>query len=96
MTKSQFQQLHTLRGEQVLSFCLRARHNASLLVPKGIASAPDVFQHIMHDILGDLAFCCVCIDDVLIMSNGSYEDHLAKLTIVLSRLNKANFCTGQS
>jgi len=38
-----------------------------------------------------LTFCRVYIDDVLIISNGSYEDHLAKLTIVLSRLNNANF-----
>jgi len=37
----------------------------------------------MQDILGDLDFCRVHIDDVFIISNGSYEDHLAKLTIVL-------------
>jgi len=60
-------------------------------LPMGISSAPDIFQHTMQDILGDLDFCRVYIDDVLIISNGSYEDHLAKLTIVLSRLNKANF-----
>ena len=60
-------------------------------LPMGISSAPDIFQHIMHDILGDLDFCRVYIDDVLIISDGSFEDHLAKLNIVLSRLNKANF-----
>jgi len=56
-------------------------------LPMGIASAPDIFQHIMHDLLGDLEFVCVYIDDVLIISDGSYEDHLAKLNTVLNRLN---------
>ena len=60
-------------------------------LPMGISSAPDIFQHIMHDMLGDLDFCRVYIDDVLIVSDGSYEDHLAKLKVVLSRLNQANF-----
>ena len=60
-------------------------------LPMGIASAPDIFQHIMHDLLGDLDFVRVYIDDVLIISDGSYEDHLTKLNIVLTRLNKANF-----
>lgn len=57
----------------------------------GIALAPDIFQHIMHDLFGDLDFVCVYIDDVLIISDGSYKDHLTKLNMVLTRLNKANF-----
>jgi transposase InsO family protein len=60
-------------------------------LPMGISSAPDIFQSIMAEILGDLDFCRVYIDDILIISNGTFEDHMQKLEIVLKRLEERGF-----
>ena len=49
----------------------------------GISSAPDIFQAIMMKLLGDLEFVRVYIDDILIISNGTFEDHMQKLQEVL-------------
>ena len=57
----------------------------------GISSAPDIFQSIMDDVLGDLEFVRCYIDDILIISNGTFEDHMEKLDIVLSRVEQAGF-----
>jgi hypothetical protein len=55
----------------------------------GIASARDIFQSIMDELLGDLEFVRVYIDDILIVSAGTFEDHLDKLEHVLARLEMA-------
>ena len=60
-------------------------------LPMGIKNAPDIFQHIMQDLLGDLDFVRVYIDDILITSSKDFADHLTKLDIVLQRLEKAGF-----
>ena len=60
-------------------------------LPMGIASAPDIFQSIMDDLLGDLEFARVYIDDILIVSDGTFEDHMDKLNQVLGRLEMAGF-----
>jgi hypothetical protein len=60
-------------------------------LPMGIKNSPDIFQAIVADLFGDLEWVRAYIDDILITSNGTYEDHLQKLDIVLSRLEKAGF-----
>ena len=62
-------------------------------MPMGVASAPDAFQSIMMELLGDLDFVLVYIDDILcIQREGeSVDKHLKNLEIVLSRLQKAGF-----
>ena len=60
-------------------------------LPMGLKTAPDIFQEIMVNLLGDLPYVQVYIDDVLILTDGSYEDHLQKVRTVLDRLEKANF-----
>ena len=60
-------------------------------LPMGMANAPDIFQQVMNDILGDLDFVLIYIDDILITSNGTYEDHMQKLDIVLTRLEEKGF-----
>ena len=57
----------------------------------GLKTAPDIFQEIMVNLLGDLPYVQVYIDDVLILTDGSYADHLRKVRTVLDRLEKANF-----
>ena len=60
-------------------------------LPMGISSAPDIFQAIMTEILGDLDFVRVYIDDILIISNGTFQDHMQKLQQVLRRLEERGF-----
>ena len=51
----------------------------------GVAVAPDIFQSIMMDILGDLPFVLCYLNDILILQkeNESEEDHIRKIEIVL-------------
>ena len=60
-------------------------------LPMGIMNSPDIFQNIMMDLLGDLEYTLTYIDDILITSNDSYEDHLHKLNEVLTRLENVGF-----
>ena len=62
-----------------------------LRLPMGIMNSPDIFQSIMMDLLGDLEYCRAYIDDILVTTNGSYEDHLEKLNEVLTRLETTGF-----
>jgi hypothetical protein len=51
----------------------------------GIACAPDIFQSIMMEILGDLDYVLVYIDDILTIQreNETEQDHLNKVKTVL-------------
>ena len=60
-------------------------------LPMGIKNSPNIFQSIMMDLLGDLEYTRSYIDDILITSSGSFEDHLEKLKEVLTHLEKAGF-----
>ena len=60
-------------------------------LPMGVKNSPDIFQSIMSELLGDIEFARTYLDDVLITSSGSFEDHLRKLDTVLQRLTKAGF-----
>ena len=62
-------------------------------LPMGVACAPDIFQSIMMEILGDLDFVLVYIDDILIIQREgeTADDHLRKIELVLSRLQRKGF-----
>ena len=57
----------------------------------GIMNSPDIFQAIISDIMSGLEFVRAYIDDILIISNGTYKDHLAKIAQVFARLQNAGF-----
>ena len=62
-------------------------------MPMGVACAPDMFQSIMMEILGDLEHVLVYIDNILIVQREgeTEEDHLKKIEEVLQRLQDAGF-----
>ena len=60
-------------------------------LPMGVKCAPDTFQSIVSNLFSDLEWVRAYIDDILITSTGDYADHLEKVHIVLSRLEKAGF-----
>jgi hypothetical protein len=60
-----------------------------LRLPMGIAGSPDIFQERMTSLMDTLDYIRVYIDDLLILSKDSFDDHLSKLREVLRRLQAA-------
>ena len=60
-----------------------------LRLPMGVSGSPDIFQEKMSDLMQALHYVRTYLDDLLIISNGTFEDHLPKLDKVLTRLKEA-------
>ncbi|KAG3135545.1 hypothetical protein PI126_g18200 [Phytophthora idaei] len=54
-------------------------------LPMGVSTAPDEFQASMDELLGDLNFVRVYLDDILVISE-TFEEHMGQLQIVFARL----------
>ena len=59
-------------------------------MPFGLTNAPSVFMTAMQDMLRDLPFCVVYLDDILIFSK-SPEEHVDHVRQVLSRLEQHRY-----
>jgi transposase InsO family protein len=59
-------------------------------LPMGLSISPDFFQEKMSRLFADFPYMKVYLDDLLVFSNGSYEDHLQKVEIALQRLQSKN------
>ena len=57
----------------------------------GLCNSPDIFQENMNRLFNGLEYVRAYIDDLLIISNGNFEDHLTKVKIVLKKLKAAGF-----
>ena len=57
-------------------------------LPMGASNAPDVFQAKMGRLFQDLEYVRAYIDDLLILSISTFEDHLDKLGQVLQHLQE--------
>ena len=66
---------------------------AHLRMPMGVVCTPVMFQSIMNEILGDLPYVLIYIDDILrLQEEGeSADNHLKKLETILGGLEKAGF-----
>jgi hypothetical protein len=49
----------------------------------GVSCAPDIFQDKINDLLVDLGFVRAYLNDVLVITKGSFEDQLKDIEIVL-------------
>ena len=58
-------------------------------LPMGIAGSPDIFQAKMSELMATLEFVRTYLDDLLCITKGDLEDHLAKLKKVLTKLQDA-------
>ena len=58
-------------------------------LPMGLCNSPDIFQEKMSDLMQALHYVRTYLDDLLIISNGTFEDHLSKLDVILTRLKEA-------
>ena len=55
-------------------------------LPMGLCTSVDLFQEKMSELMSDLEFIRAYIDDLLIITKSSFEDHLNKLEMVFQRL----------
>ena len=60
-----------------------------LRLPMGINVSPDIFQEKMSILMDGLEFVRTYLDDLLVISNSTFEDHLRQLSTVLQRLRRA-------
>jgi hypothetical protein len=60
-------------------------------LPMGVKTSPDIFQRSMYELLGYIPNIQVYLDDILITSNGTFQEHAAFMETLLERLEKANF-----
>ena len=58
-------------------------------LPMGLCNSPDIFQEKMSELMEGLAYVLTYIDDLLVISNGTFETHLEKLGRVLQWIQDA-------
>ena len=58
-------------------------------LPMGISGSPDFFQEKMTSLMQSLEYVRTYIDDLLIISSGTFDDHLLKVEEVMSHLQIA-------
>ena len=58
-------------------------------LPMGLAGSPDIFQEKMSDLMRGLEFVRCYLDDVLIISTSTFEEHLSKVELCFQRIAKA-------
>ena len=55
-------------------------------ITMGLCNSPDIFQEKMNEWFDGLEYARTYIDDLLIISNKSFEDHINKFDKILSKL----------
>ena len=60
-------------------------------MPFGLSNAPATYQRLMEECLGDynMTICVIYLDDLIIFSD-TFEEHLRRLDLVLTRLKECN------
>jgi hypothetical protein len=59
-------------------------------LPMGLSVSPDIYQEKMANLFEDMSEVKVYIDDILLITKGSFHHHLSRLEEVFRRLLKAN------
>lgn len=90
--RSAFHRLRVAKGDEHLT-AFRTRFGLFewLVCPFGLAGAPATFQRYINEVLGDILddYATAYLDDVLIYSSDSKDDHVRKTREVLQRLQDA-------
>ena len=58
-------------------------------LPMGLCNSPDIFQEKMSELFVGLEYIREYIDDILVLTSGTWQDHLAKLEKVLEKFKDA-------
>ena len=86
-----FNRIRVGEGEEwKTAFRTRYGHFEYLVMPFGLCNAPASFQAYINDALRDYLddFCVAYMDDVLVYSSGTLEEHIEHVRKVLSRLKE--------
>ena len=59
------------------------------LLPMGLSASAEMFQAQRSQLTGDLDCAGAHLDDLLLMTSGSFEDHVNKLKTLMTRLRAA-------
>lgn len=78
-------------SQNLCSFVMPWGKYKYLRLPMGIKNSPDIFQGIISKVFGGLENVRAYLDDILITTDGSYEDHLKQVETVLKRLSEYGF-----
>jgi hypothetical protein len=86
-----FNHLYIAEGDEAkTAFHTRYGHYEYLVMPFGLCNAPTMFQayinNILHDYLDE--FCIAYMDDVLMYTKGSHEEHIEHVRKVLQCLQE--------
>jgi hypothetical protein len=57
----------------------------------GMEKGPDIFQRIVYELLCDVPNIQLYLDDIIITSNGTFEEHAEIMKEVLEKLQIATF-----
>ena len=58
-------------------------------LPMGLCNSPEIFQEKMNEIFARFGYVRGYIDDLLVITKGSFEEHLKHLDMVLEKLEMA-------
>ena len=61
-------------------------------LPMGVAGSADIFQEKMSDLMQALIYVRTYLDDLLVITKGTFDGHLVKIEAVLKRLKDAKLC----
>ena len=78
----------TKKSSEVLTVIFPWGKYRYLRLPFGVNTAPDEFQKRMTNLIGDLPCARVYLDDVLVISQHSFQEHLRDLRAVLTRIRE--------
>jgi hypothetical protein len=90
--RAAFYRLRIKKGDKwKTAFCTRFGLFEWVVTPFGLAEASAIFQKYINSILDDFLdkFCSVYMNNVLIYSDGSYQDYMSKVKKVLRRFHEA-------
>ena len=56
----------------------------------GIAGSSEIFREKMTNLMEELEYVRTYINDLLVITNSTFDDHLQKVEVVLNKLRKAD------
>ena len=56
----------------------------------GVSCSPDIFQAKKYELLGDIEGTKAYINDILVIKQGTFEEHLEQLEEIFRRCQKSN------
>jgi hypothetical protein len=78
------------RSQRLCTIILPWGKYSYLRLPMGLNCSPDIYQEKISSIFIDIPQVIVYIDDILVITKGSFDDHLTLLDEVLARLSSNN------